>query len=239
MTGYCELGGAWYNKNVVMHAITNIPSMAPTKLQEITLSLFFIAALALSVLEFPTIFGGALKIFAERAFAADTAAPLLPGCKDLDVECYRKYYYDLALRSGTATAFADLKARLPDITSSTRRCCGIAANRSIQSLCHQAAHAIGKAARIRSSLTLGEILREGDPYCLSGYNHGVVVETLSSAISQAVKKNTSTKDAIRDTCLKLGAEFSGTSLITSEEKRGLALFCSAALGERKANEPVL
>ena len=74
--------------------------------------------------------------------------------------CYEDYYGSLVRTKGVAAAFADLRTRYPQ-------------NGYIQSQCHPITHVIGRvAAEVIGDV--GKAYSQGDSYCWSGYQHGVM-----------------------------------------------------------------
>ncbi len=80
--------------------------------------------------------------------------------QDQTFGCYEDYYKALVLRDGVTAAFADLKQRYPQSTY-------------VQAQCHPITHVIGNAA-VNLYADVGEAYTKGDPYCWSGYFHGVM-----------------------------------------------------------------
>jgi len=78
--------------------------------------------------------------------------------------CYDKYYRALAL-SDLNLAIADLKGRY-----------GV--NEYVRNLCHPLIHSIGRTYAEKSSNVLGAFA-EGDPFCWSGYYHGVMEQIVA------------------------------------------------------------
>ena len=74
--------------------------------------------------------------------------------------CILKHFHDVAANAGTALALAEIKndyERFPTVKHD----------------CHRIMHAIGRAAA-GGETPLPELFAEGDPFCWSGYYHGVV-----------------------------------------------------------------
>lgn len=79
-------------------------------------------------------------------------------------ECYEQYYSSLVKEKGITPTFDDLK-RTYD------------ASDAVKSYCHQLTHAIGHAgANLEGGV--GEAFALGDPFCWSGFYHGVMEEVL-------------------------------------------------------------
>lgn len=87
-------------------------------------------------------------------------------------ECLEKYYQNLVVQSGAETAFADLKTRYKE-------------SGQARSFCHPLAHVIGRMAALQYS-NVGEAFAQGDPFCWSGYYHGVMEGMLRETASQDV-----------------------------------------------------
>jgi hypothetical protein len=79
-----------------------------------------------------------------------------------DFDCYREYYIDLVVKKGVPEAFKVLKS-------------DYSKNPYIVAQCHPITHVIGHAA-LELYPTVTEAFNHGDPYCWSGYYHGVMEE---------------------------------------------------------------
>lgn len=75
-------------------------------------------------------------------------------------DCYETYYKNIVETKGIAQAFADLKIQYPK-------------NAYVQSQCHPLTHVIGRAGAEKYS-KVSEAYTQGDPFCWSGYYHGVM-----------------------------------------------------------------
>ncbi len=104
-----------------------------------------------------------------------------PGCRGNTVDlyrCYNPYYKALTRDRGIPAAMADLKARY------------VANDAFVVSQCHQLTHVIGRvAADLYPSA--GEAFSHGDPFCWSGYYHGVM-EGLLAQMGDGVTANLNT-----------------------------------------------
>ncbi len=74
-------------------------------------------------------------------------------------KCYREYYGELIAKDGAKPAIIDIKGRYADSF--------------VKSQCHQLMHIIGRASADKYK-TVAEAFQEGDPFCWSGYYHGVM-----------------------------------------------------------------
>ena len=92
-----------------------------------------------------------------------TEATTTPACVQNgreDLPCYEAYYTDRVKKIGVTESFVDLKARY-------------ASSSAVRSECHQITHAIGHASAELGS-GVGVAFAIGDPFCWSGYYHGVM-----------------------------------------------------------------
>lgn len=97
-----------------------------------------------------------------REESTNTASvpPILFSCGQSDWDCYEQYYVDVTKRGSTEKAFEDLRARYPN-------------DGYARAMCHPLTHVIGRAASEKFE-TPGDAYLEGDPFCWSGYYHGVL-----------------------------------------------------------------
>ena len=79
-------------------------------------------------------------------------------------DCYESYYKKIVESKGVGLAVMDLKSEYAN-------------NSFIRSQCHQMMHIIGRAAA-DSQKNVSKAFMEGDPFCWSGYYHGVMEGTL-------------------------------------------------------------
>ena len=101
-----------------------------------------------------------------------TNSPLKEVCAGKDAanfDCYEKYYRDLIAAHGATAAFADIKKAYD-------------ANTYVKSQCHPLTHIIGQATAEKYTKPSQAYL-EGDPFCWSGFYHGVM-ETLVAKIGR-------------------------------------------------------
>jgi len=91
------------------------------------------------------------KIAIDNSTCQPSSAPYL---------CFAKYYESLVTNYGATTATADLKKRGTE-------------NALAFSDCHPLMHVIGRTAA-KSYATTSEAFLHGDPYCWSGYYHGIM-----------------------------------------------------------------
>lgn len=89
-----------------------------------------------------------------------TADEVCQGAASTDFYCYEEHYIELVKEEGIKAAFDDLKARY-------------AKNQYIVAQCHPITHVIGREAALKFK-TPSQAYLEGDPYCWSGYYHGVL-----------------------------------------------------------------
>lgn len=88
--------------------------------------------------------------------------------------CYEKYYRTLVAEN-LNFAFADLKARYNE-------------NDYIKNMCHPLVHVVGRTAAEKSANTL-DAFSKGDPFCWSGYYHGVMEEIVARIGKDNLKAN--------------------------------------------------
>ena len=74
--------------------------------------------------------------------------------------CYEEHYVKLVKEKGINAAFADLKVRYQSVPY-------------VVAQCHPLTHVIGREAALKFE-TPGEAYTQGDPYCWSGYYHGIL-----------------------------------------------------------------
>lgn len=104
-----------------------------------------------------------------------------PGCRGGTVElyrCYNPFYTGLTRERGIQVAIADLKARYA------------ASDPFVVSQCHQLTHVIGRVAADLYP-NAGAAFPHGDPFCWSGYYHGVT-EGLLTQMGDGVTANLNT-----------------------------------------------
>lgn len=82
------------------------------------------------------------------------------GDKQTDFDCYQAHYQDMVKNQSLAAALADLRERYNS-------------NSYVQSQCHPLTHVIGNEAA-KKFADVAEAYTEGDPFCWSGYYHGVL-----------------------------------------------------------------
>lgn len=88
--------------------------------------------------------------------------------------CYRNYYRAL-VTSNLNFAFADLKARYGE-------------DEYVRNMCHPLVHVVGRTAAESSTDTL-DAFSKGDPFCWSGYYHGVMEEIVTRIGKDNLKAN--------------------------------------------------
>lgn len=81
-----------------------------------------------------------------------------------DFDCYSEYYKSLVGQKGVSKAFEALKEEFKT-------------NSYVVSQCHPITHVIGHAA-VSLYPEISEAFKHGDPYCWSGYYHGVMEEVV-------------------------------------------------------------
>jgi len=81
-----------------------------------------------------------------------------------DFVCLEKFYTDLVMTKGIATAFGDIKARYET-------------SPAVKGYCHQLTHVIGHAGADLEG-GVGAAFALGDPFCWSGFYHGVMEEIM-------------------------------------------------------------
>ena len=96
---------------------------------------------------------------------------LCTGKDETNFDCYEAYYHDLVVQQGTKRAFADIKKAYGE-------------NSYVRSQCHPLVHIIGQATAQKYDKPL-EAYLEGDPFCWSGFYHGV----MEALIAKIGRKN--------------------------------------------------
>lgn len=81
-----------------------------------------------------------------------------------DFDCYQNYYAGLVQTKGPEAAFVDLKERFKT-------------NSYVVSQCHPITHVIGRFSAMKYK-TPAEAYKFGDPFCWSGYYHGVMEQII-------------------------------------------------------------
>jgi hypothetical protein len=116
-----------------------------------------------------------LGVFISKRFFVSPPPAPIPKCDkgNTDFDCYQTYYTKLVEARGVAAAFSDIKK---DYSS----------NSYVQSQCHQLTHVIGHAAVTLYS-DVNEAFEHGDPFCWSGYYHGVMEELVEKVGLNKVK----------------------------------------------------
>ncbi len=110
---------------------------------------------------------GSKAVLPQPVFSADTAAaPVQPEGGDCDgaadgFRCFVGFYRTLTRNRGVQAALADMKSRYN------------AGDAFIRSQCHQLIHVIGRTA-MDIYPTVSAAYKNGDPFCWSGYYHGVM-----------------------------------------------------------------
>ncbi len=95
--------------------------------------------------------------------SSQTKALLVPcGTDSTSFVCYQNYYTNLVEQKGVATAFADLKKEYE-------------LSGYVRSQCHPLTHVIGHSA-VTLYPEVSTAFEHGDPFCWSGYYHGVMEE---------------------------------------------------------------
>jgi hypothetical protein len=87
-------------------------------------------------------------------------ATLCPGLDASNFDCYEEHFATLVATKGIKAAFQDLRERYPT-------------SPYIRSQCHPLTHVIGREAAKKFG-NAGEAYVAGDPFCWSGYYHGVL-----------------------------------------------------------------
>ncbi|OGY99845.1 MAG: hypothetical protein A2945_02525 [Candidatus Liptonbacteria bacterium RIFCSPLOWO2_01_FULL_52_25] len=81
-------------------------------------------------------------------------------CSGGSWDCYETYYVAMTKSASTKEAFGDLRARYSE-------------DGYVRAMCHPLTHVIGRTASERFE-NPGDAYLEGDPFCWSGYYHGVL-----------------------------------------------------------------
>lgn len=98
----------------------------------------------------------------ESASVTSSNEAVCKGNESESFKCYEEYYKDLVITKGLSTAFSDIKIREND-------------NQFVKAKCHPLAHTIGRTA-LSIYPEINDAFAHGDPYCWSGYYHGILEE---------------------------------------------------------------
>ena len=99
------------------------------------------------------------EVLGER-MSATSASVLKFDCSGGSWDCYEAYYISTTKNVGIKEAFNDLRERYPN-------------DGYVRAMCHPLTHVIGRIASEKFA-TPGDAYLEGDPFCWSGYYHGVL-----------------------------------------------------------------
>lgn len=104
--------------------------------------------------------GGSPALAPAPGTAPTEISSVCTGGDSMNFDCYETYYTKLVQEQGVKEAFDDLKVRY-------------AQNGYVVSQCHPITHVIGRVATNKYT-DVAEAYTHGDPFCWSGYYHGVL-----------------------------------------------------------------
>lgn len=106
------------------------------------------------------------RISQEKGFDFSIIKSPICGDNNTDLYCYKDYYSELVVKGGLDEAFKYLKKQYE-------------VNGYVRSQCHSITHFIGHSA-IGLYPTVSLAFAKGDPFCWSGYYHGVMEEMVET-----------------------------------------------------------